>query len=80
MTIGTGKARRAAIVRDIEGTILSAQAAQTFDESLHVLAPLSRLLIGAQQSAISYVPDGAIRIDPLRPHAHILKEHRNEST
>ena len=49
---------RAAIVREIDETASDAYAAATFKEALHELARYARLMIGAHQSALSYVPDG----------------------
>ena len=49
---------RAAIVREIDETVSDAYAAATFKEALHELARYARLMIGAHQSALSYVPDG----------------------
>ena len=49
---------RAAIVRKIAETASDAYAAATFKEALHELAKYARLMIGAHQSALSYVPDG----------------------
>ena len=50
---GTG---RAAIVRELDKS-LDAAYGNTFKETLHEIALQSRLLIGAHQSAISYIPD-----------------------
>jgi len=71
LTKPSSKPRRAAIVREIEDTIIDAHAAQTFDESLHVLALQSRLMIGTHQSAISYVPDGDFK---RAVHTHSFSE------
>ena len=49
---------RAAIVREIDETAADAHTAATFEEALHELAGYARLMIGAHQSALSYVPDG----------------------
>ena len=49
---------RAAIVREIDETVSDAYAAATFKEALHELARYARLMIGAHQAALSYVPDG----------------------
>ena len=49
---------RAAIVREIDETAADAHTAATFEEALHQHAAYARLLIGAHQSALSYVPDG----------------------
>ncbi len=51
-------AGRAAIVREIDQTAADVYAAATFEEALHVLAQHARLMVGAHQSALSYVPDG----------------------
>ena len=52
------EAGRAAIVREIDPSLAAAQGAATFEEALYVLALHARLMIGAHQSALSYVPDG----------------------
>ena len=52
------EAGRAAIVRDIDPSLAAAQSAATFEEALHVFAVHARLMIGAHQCALSYVPDG----------------------
>ena len=53
---------RAAIVREIDETAADAHfAAASFEEALHELAQYARLMIGAHQSALSYVPDGDFR-------------------
>lgn len=52
------EAGRAAIVKEIDRSMVDAQAAASFEEALHVLALHARLMIGAHQSALSYVPDG----------------------
>ena len=49
--------KRAAIVR-LEQAALEAHAAGSFEEALHVLALQARLMIGAHQAAVSYVPHG----------------------
>ncbi len=55
----TGKA---AIVRDIERTATEAYGAGTFEEALHVLALQARVMVGAHQCAISYIPGGDFRV------------------
>ncbi len=55
----TGKA---AIVRDIEQTATEAYGAGTFEEALHVLALQARVMVGAHQCAISYIPGGDFRV------------------
>ena len=62
--------RRAAIVR-VEQAALDTHAAETFDEALHVLALQARLVVGAHQSAISYVPDGDFK---AAIHTHSFSE------
>lgn len=52
------EAGRAAIVKEIDRSLVDAQTAASFEEALHVLALHARLMIGAHQSALSYVPDG----------------------
>ncbi len=49
---------RAAIVREIDATAADAHTAATFEEALHQHAVYARVMIGAHQSALSYVPDG----------------------
>ena len=51
-------AGRAPIVQDIDPSLAAAQGAATFEDALHVLALHARLMIGAHQCALSYVPDG----------------------
>ncbi len=46
---------RASIVRDVDKS-LDAAYGNMFKETLHEIALQSRLLIGAHQSAISYIP------------------------
>ena len=55
-------AERAAIVREIDETTADAYTSATFEEALHVLAQHARLMIGAHQSALSYVPDGDFNV------------------
>ena len=62
--------RRAAIVR-IEQAALDAHATETFEDALHVLALQARLVVGAHQSAISYVPDGDFK---AAIHTHSFSE------
>ena len=51
--------KRAAIVQVFGQTIVHAHAAKTFEEALHVVAQQRRLMIGADQSAISFLPYGS---------------------
>ncbi len=53
----TPRGRRAAIVR-LEQAVLDMGAAETFEGALHALALQARLVVGAHQSAVSYVPEG----------------------
>ena len=62
---------RAAIVRDIDFSLADAQRAATFEEALHALALHARLMIGAHQCALSYVPDGNFR---AAIHTHSFSE------
>jgi PAS domain S-box-containing protein len=52
---------RSGILREIDQTAADAYAAATFGGALHVLAQHARLMIGAHQSVLSYVPDGDVR-------------------
>ena len=51
-------AGQAAIVGAIDETVADAYAKTSFQEALHILAQHARLMIGAHQSALSYIPDG----------------------
>ena len=48
---------RAAFVKHMERTLQESRGAETFKEALHVIALQSRLIIGAHQSAVSYIPN-----------------------
>jgi signal transduction histidine kinase len=50
--------KRAAIVHDLGKTLVEARGADAFEEALYSLAYQTREVIGAHQSAMSYVPDG----------------------
>ncbi len=65
------KAGRAAIVQEIDSSLAAAQGAATFKEALHVLALHARLMIGAHQCALSYVPDGNFK---AAIHTHSFSE------
>ena len=45
------------IVRDLNWTAKGVYGAATFDDALHVLANQARVVVGAHQSAISYIPN-----------------------
>ena len=62
--------KRAAIVR-IEQAALEAHATGSFEEMLHVLVLQARLMIGAHQSAVSYVPHGNFEV---ATHTHSFSE------
>lgn len=49
---------RAVIVTGLKQHVVDAQAANSFQEALHMLALQTRLAIGAHQCAISYIPLG----------------------
>ncbi len=66
---------RAAIVREIDETAADAYQAATFEEALHELARYARLMIGAHQSALSYVPDGDFRT-AIHTHSFSKKYER----
>ena len=51
-------AGKAAIVREMGQTAVDAYAAATFEDALHMFAYYARMMIGAHQSALSYIPDG----------------------
>ena len=65
------EAARAAIVQAIDSSLAAAQDAATFGEALHVLALHARLMIGAHQCALSYVPDGNFK---AAIHTHSFSE------
>jgi len=50
-------AGKAVIVHEMSETVADAYSAETFEDSLHVIALQARLMIGAHQSAVSYLPD-----------------------
>ena len=54
-------AERAPIVRLENQEVFSAHAAETFEETLRVMGFRARQMLGAHQSAISYVPNGDFR-------------------
>ncbi len=54
----TDDAGWAAIVHEMSETVADAYGAKTFEEALHVVALQARLMIGAHQCAVSYLPDG----------------------
>ena len=66
--------KRAAIVR-IDQAVLDVHETESFEEALHVLALQSRLMIGAHQSAVSYVPDGDFE---RAIHTHSFSEKYEE--
>ena len=68
-------AGRSAIVREIDETASDAYAAATFEEALHELARYARLMIGAHQSALSYVPDGDLHA-AIHTHSFSKKHER----
>lgn len=49
---------RAAVVHEIDTRQADEQGLDVFQEALHAIALQSRLIIGAHQSAVSYIPDG----------------------
>ena len=65
------EAGRAAIVQETDSSLAAAQGAATFKEALHVLALHARLMIGAHQCALSYVPDGNFK---AAIHTHSFSE------
>ena len=60
-----------AIIRDPARVGAKFLAARSFDEGLEVIAEQLRLLVGAHQSAVSYVPDGEFE---AACHANSLSE------
>ena len=69
---------RAAIVREIDETAADAHTATTFEEALHQHAAYARLMIGAHQSALSYVPDGDFHA-AIHTHSFSKKYERYNS-
>ena len=69
---------RAAIVREIDETAADAHTATTFEEALHQHAAYARLMIGAHQSALSYVPDGDFHA-AIHAHSFSKKYERYNS-
>lgn len=63
--------RRAAIVRDLDKAMATAYGADTFEESLHLLAKQARVIIGAHQAALSYIPDQDFKV---AVHTHSFSE------
>jgi len=51
--------QQAIFANDSDFSIADVYDANTFEETLHIIALQSRLLIGAHQSVIAYVPDGS---------------------
>jgi len=47
-----------AIIRDLEGALAEAYGIEKLDEALKVIAEQARLMIGAHQAALSYIPGG----------------------
>ena len=62
---------RAAIVREFDRSMVDLHAADNFEEALHVVALQSRLMIGAHQAAISFLPDGSFN---AAIHTHSFSE------
>ena len=54
----TDDAGRAAIVREMSEAAAHTYSAETFEDALHVVVLQARLMIGAHQCAVSYLPDG----------------------
>jgi len=50
--------RNPAIVRDLDSALAEAYGLERLDEALKVIAEHARLMIGAHQVALSYIPDG----------------------
>ena len=69
---------RAAIVREIDEIAADAHTATTFEEALHQHAAYARLMIGAHQSALSYVPDGDFHA-AIHTHSFSKKYERYNS-
>ena len=46
------------IIGDLDQTIVAAYGAETFDKALDVVVRQARILIGAHQAALSYIPGG----------------------
>ena len=54
----TDQSTRAAIVQNVDQTLVKAYGAGDFEEALYVLSLETRLMVRAHQVAISYIPDG----------------------
>ena len=63
--------KQAVIVREVEEIFSDEQEAATFEDALHFVALQSRLVVGAHQSALSYVPDGDFK---AAIHTHSFSE------
>lgn len=50
-----------AIVRDLDWALAEAYGTENLDEALKVIAEQARIMVGAHQAALSYIPDGDFR-------------------
>ncbi len=65
------EAPKAAVVRNLEREMIEVQGTGTFEEALHLLALQARLIVGAHQSALSYIPDGNFK---AATHTHSFSD------
>ncbi|MDF1677115.1 MAG: ATP-binding protein [Legionellaceae bacterium] len=63
--------KRAVTVRELDKAMSNAYGAETFEESLHLIAKQARLIVGAHQAALSYIPDQDFKV---AVHAHSFSE------
>ena len=56
------ESRNSAIVRDVDSALAEAYGIEKLDEALRVIAEQGRLMIGAHQAALSYIPDGNFKV------------------
>ncbi|MCA9025496.1 MAG: response regulator [Planctomycetaceae bacterium] len=55
------RSTRSSIVRDLDQTIADTYAAESLEQALEVFVHQARLVIGAHQAALSYIPEGKFR-------------------
>lgn len=63
--------KQAAIVRELDKAMSEAYGGDTFEESLHLIAKQARLIVGAHQAALSYIPDQDFKV---AVHTHSFSE------
>ncbi len=63
--------KRAPTIRELDKAMSNAYGAETFEESLHLIAKQARLIVGAHQAALSYIPDQDFKV---AVHTHSFSE------